>query len=305
MSHRNDVRFDSHGEECGAWLYTPEEAAPRQQLPVVVMAHGVGGSRAMRLDAYAQKFCDAGYACLVFDYRHFGDSAGLPRELVDIEKQLQDWAAAVAFARTLPGIDPERVVLWGTSFAGGHVMITAADDPCIAAAIAQCPFTDGVASGRAMGLGAMARLAIPAVRDRIAAGLGMARVRIPLIANPGHPGLLTAPDAMGGYQTLERAGGYHGAPRAVPARIALRIPGHVPGRRASEIQCPILFAVCDRDSVTPASATLRHAARAPRGEVKRYDAGHFDIYVGSHFDAAVVDQIAFLAKHVPAPTVPA
>ena len=66
----------------------------------------------MRLDAYADRFSAAGYACLVFDYRNFGDSEGQPRQLVDVGLQLQDWTAAVAYARTLPGIDLNRIGLW-------------------------------------------------------------------------------------------------------------------------------------------------------------------------------------------------
>ena len=49
-------------------------------------------------------------------------------------------------ARTLPGIDPNRIGLWGTSFSGGHVIATAARLPGIAAVVSQCPFTDSVAS---------------------------------------------------------------------------------------------------------------------------------------------------------------
>ena len=47
-----------------------------------VMAHGLGGVRQMRLDAFAERFSSAGYRCLVFDYRHFGAGAGEPRQLL-------------------------------------------------------------------------------------------------------------------------------------------------------------------------------------------------------------------------------
>jgi pimeloyl-ACP methyl ester carboxylesterase len=80
------------------------------------MAHGLGAVRTMRLNAYAERFCASGYACLVFDYRNFGDSEGAPRQLIDIRMQLQDWTVAVAFARTLAGIDPNRIGVWGKSF---------------------------------------------------------------------------------------------------------------------------------------------------------------------------------------------
>lgn len=132
MTHREDVQFPSDGDLISAWLYRPAGGGP---APLLVMAHGLGGVRSMRLDAYAERFGAAGYACLVFDYRNFGDSEGRPRQVLDIGMQLADWAAAVAYARTLPGIDPDRIALWGTSFAGGHVIATAARLPGIAAVV--------------------------------------------------------------------------------------------------------------------------------------------------------------------------
>jgi hypothetical protein len=84
----------------------------------------------------------------------------------------------------------------------------------------------------------------------------------------------------------------------VPARIALEIAFDTPGRKAGEIQCPILFCVCDAETVAPAKATLRHAAKALRGEIRRYPVGHF-IYMGEFFERVVADQLAFLQTHVP------
>src|SRR6201996_3972520 len=145
MAARDDVQFTSGDDRISAWLYRPPGHGP---VPLLVMGHGLGAVRTMRLDAYAERFSAAGYACLVFDYRNFGDSEGEPRQLLDVDMQLADWAAAVAYARTLDGIDHDRIALWGTSFAGGHVITTAARLPGIAAVVAQCPFTDGIASAR-------------------------------------------------------------------------------------------------------------------------------------------------------------
>jgi dienelactone hydrolase len=113
---RRDVTFDSGGERCAAWLYTPDTPGPH---PIVVMAHGFGAVRAARLWAFAERFAAAGLAALVFDYRYFGDSGGEPRQLLDVSRQLDDWRAAIAFARSLDGVDPERVAAWGSSFGGG------------------------------------------------------------------------------------------------------------------------------------------------------------------------------------------
>src|SRR5439155_8789479 len=108
-----------------AWLYTPAGEGP---YPVVVMAHGLGGQRRFRLDVHAERFAEAGLAALVFDYRHFGDSEGEPRQLVSIRGQLADWRAAIDFARGHHELDGGRLAIWGTSLAGGHVQVIAAED---------------------------------------------------------------------------------------------------------------------------------------------------------------------------------
>lgn len=293
---RDDVTFLSGAARCAAWLYRPRDAAAAAG-PIVVLGHGLGAIKEMRLDAYAARFAAAGYRALVFDYRHFGASEGTPRQLLDIDRQLADWRAAIACARGLPGVDPRRVALFGSSFGGGHAIVAAARDPAVAAVLVQCPFTSGVASTRALGAASLARIALPVLRDLVAAWRGGAPVTIKLGGPPGSAALMSAPDVIPGYLGL--------IPRGMPftnrvaARVAPRILLHHPGRLTGEVRCPIFFAVCDEDSVAPAGPTLRHARRAPRGEIARYPIGHFAIYQGAAFERAVADQLAFLRRHLP------
>ncbi len=301
LAARRELYFPSGTDRCHAWLYLPE-AAEGGPPPIIVMAHGLGAIKALRLSAFAERFQAAGYTCLVFDYRHFGDSEGQPRELLSISRQREDWRAAVAHARSLPEVDTDRVVLWGTSFGGGHAIATAAADHSIAAAIAQCPFTDGLASARQISPLGSARLGVAAAKDQLARLRGRPPVRVKVAAHPGEVGLMDAPDVIGGVISLLEASGLTEAEyrNDVPARVAFEIPRDAPGRQTSKVRCPILFCVCDTDTVAPAKATLRHTAKAPRGEIHRYPVGHFDIYIGEHFERVVTDQLAFLHTHVPA-----
>ncbi|OBF80039.1 alpha/beta hydrolase [Mycobacterium sp. 852002-51163_SCH5372311] len=294
MAQREDVQFTSGGDLISAWLYRPADR--EDNVPLLVMAHGLGAVRTMRLDAYAERFSSAGYACLVFDYRNFGDSGGRTRQLLDIDMQLADWAAAVSYARTLAGVDHSRIGLWGTSFVGGHVIASASRLPGIAAVVAQCPFTDGIASIRAVNPLTAARITARAVRDLVAARLGRPPVMIPTAGEPGEVALMTAPDAYAGYLRLVPDGVE--LRNEVAARIGIKILTYRPGRSAKKIACPILFCVCETDSVAPAGPTLRYAAKAPRGEVKTYPEGHFAIYVDDAFERAVADQLAFLDRHL-------
>ncbi|MBP6997424.1 MAG: alpha/beta fold hydrolase [Phycicoccus sp.] len=293
---RTDVTFASGTETCAAWLYEPQTASSAPD-PIIVMAHGLGGVKEMRLDAFAERFSAAGYRCLVFDYRHFGDSSGEPRQLLDVGRQLADWRAAVAFARSLETVDPERVVIWGTSFSGGHVIHTAARDQRLAAVISQCPFTDGLASSLAIPPLTSAKVTALALRDRLGALRGREPIMMPTYGPPGSTALMTSADSAAGVEAITPQG--QGIRSDVAARFALDIIRYFPGRDARTITCPAHFAVCEVDTVAPSRATLRHVAKAPHGEVHLQRGGHFDIYVGDDFESNVAQQLAFLTRHVP------
>lgn len=304
---REDVTIDSWGSRCAAWLYRPDPAsvtaADPRAVPCVVLAHGFAGVREARLDAFAERFASAGFAALVFDYRCFGASEGQPRQLLSIPAQLADWASAIAYARSLDGVDPERIALWGTSFSGGHVVMTAARDHRVAAVIAQAPFVDGLRQALSEPIPQALRLTTAALRDELRALRGAAPRLVPAVGPPGSLAAMTQPGSEAGYQRIVPAG----APwtNAVAARVLLRLTAYRPLRHAAEVGCPLLVAVCDDDEVTPPQPALTLAERAPRGELVRYaGAGHFDIYLGETFERAVADQIAFFTEHLlttPAP----
>lgn len=141
------VSFDCSGVVCGATLYLPKAAAASKTAtnskgrssskiskaslpPVIVMAHGMGGEKAW-LGNFAGVFAEAGFAVLAFDYRHWGYSDGQPRQWISIQKQHADWFSAVKHVQTKMGsvVDAQRLSLWGTSFAGGHVIVVASKLP--------------------------------------------------------------------------------------------------------------------------------------------------------------------------------
>ena len=99
---RRDVSIPVGPERLAAWWYPP--AGERAKAPCVVMAHGFAAIKEMRLGAYAERFAEAGFGALIFDYRHFGQSTGEPRNLLDPRVQQEDWRAAVAYARDLPEV---------------------------------------------------------------------------------------------------------------------------------------------------------------------------------------------------------
>ena len=292
---RQDISFTSDGDSCAAWLYLPDGVT---SPPVVILGHGLGATREMRLDAFAERFAAAGIAAVAFTYRHFGDSGGQPRQLLSIKRQLADWDAAIEHVKGRDDVDGTRVAVWGTSFGGGHAITVASRHPELAAAVSQCPFTDGLASARALGPIGSLRLMPLVGRDLVAKARGKEPVRITLAGTPGSRALMTAPDALPGYAALMPEGTTF--VNEVAARVVPTITAYRPGRAAKKVASPILFCVCDTDSVTPPAETLAYARTAPKGEIKTYPAGHFDIYLGDAFEAVVADQVEFLTRHLKA-----
>jgi dienelactone hydrolase len=290
---RHDVSFTSGDDTCAAWLYLPTGVtAP----PVVVLGHGLGGTREMRLDAFAERFAQAGIAALAFTYRHFGDSTGQPRQLLSIKRQLADWDAAIAFVKGRRDVDRTRIAVWGSSFGGGHAITVASRHHELTAAVAQCPFTDGLASALALGPLASLKVLPSVARDYVSILRGNAPAMIPLAGPPGSLALMNAPDALPGYQALLPADTTFR--NEVAARVAPTITTYRPGRSAKRIAYPILFCISDTDTVTPPEQTERYARTAKRGEIKHYDAGHFEFYLGEPFERLVSDQIEFLNRHL-------
>jgi pimeloyl-ACP methyl ester carboxylesterase len=288
---RADVRFRSGDAECAGWLYRPE--AGDGDVACVVLAHGFGGVKEARLDAYAERFAAAGHAALVFDYRYHGDSGGEPRLLIDIGRQREDWRNAIAYARGVDGVDAKRIVLWGTSFSGGHVVELAAAGERAAAVIAQGPFMSGFAVLRSAGPAHNNRLGLAGLRDVVASWRG-GSYPIAVVGPPGTTAAMTSPDAKPGYLALFPSG-YEWPNRFLP-RGTMSLPVQRPWAKAKRVTCPLLVQVMSGDVVTPPGPSRKAAESAPRGELIEYPGGHFDIYVGEPFERAVSDQIEFLER---------
>jgi len=297
-SQRLDTAFRSHGSQCRAWLFRPDIVGDSTEaIPCIVMAHGLGGTHDAGLEPFARRRAAAGLAVLLFGYRYFGASEGTPRQLVSIAGQLQDWAAAIAHARGLPGVDPARVGLWSTSFSGGHVVVAAAPDAHVAAISARGPMMDGLAAvlniiGYA-GLGTALGLVARGLVDWARSLRGMPPRMVPLVARPGQLATMATSDAEPGYRAIVPPTWHN----EICARFALALAFYRPVAHARRLRCPALIQACLRDSVAPASAAIKTAERiGALAELKPYDIGHFDIYVGAGFERAVADQVAFFSR---------
>jgi pimeloyl-ACP methyl ester carboxylesterase len=266
------------------------------------MACGTGVTKEPGTDPFAPALQEAGLSILAFDFRRLGASGGLPRQVVRVDDQVDDYGAAIAFAATLPEVDPARIAIWGFSLAGGHVLRVAARHPDLAAAIAQAPLADGAAISpnamRAMTPGAALRLQGRAGRDLVSRRLlRRAPVLVPLAGPRGAVASLTTPDGARGGQVLDPDGRYPAWEQNVAAASALRLAFYRPGRVAARISCPLLVVVYDDDRSVLTAPAARVAERAPRGEVIRLAGDHYAAFEDAR-DATLEAEIAFLRRHV-------
>ncbi|HUR03263.1 MAG TPA: alpha/beta hydrolase [Nonomuraea sp.] len=294
-TQREKVRFASGGTECVAWHYPGTNGA------CVIMAGGGGVTKEPGTDLFARRFHDAGYTVLAFDYRHLGESGGRPRQIVSIGRQLADWQAAIAFAATLPGVDPARLAIWGFSLSGGHVFRVAARNPHLAAAIAQTPNADGPVAARSASRHqkplTLLRLTGLSLLDAMGALIGRRPLLVPLAGEPGTLALLTTPDSADGDRALNPGNRYPGWRQAIAARSVLGIGSYRPGRFASRIRGPLLVLVCDQDQSALAEPAATAARRAPRGELVRMPGGHYEPFLDGH-EQAVDAELSFLRRHL-------
>lgn len=298
---RTDIQIPVAGDRLAAWLYRP--AASTAPAACLIMAHGFTGVRDMQLGGAAERFAQAGFAVLVFDYRNFGDSDGQPRQVLDLPKQYQDWDAAIEQARHIDGIDPRRLVLWGTSFSGGHVIDAATRHSDIAAVIAQAPFVDGLAVALTMPPLLAIRLTLDAWRDQLGAWRGKPPRLVPVACPPHGFAVLSAPHVWNAIPVVVPPDSTWR--NEVAARIVLRLPTHRPVRHAQRVTCPLLVQVLDDETVLPTRPPARAAEKAPLGQVRHYRGlDHFDVYVGNGFEQLHAHQVAFLRQVLPAQETP-
>jgi uncharacterized protein len=293
-----EVDFLSGGVRCSAWHFRAESdrLTGRAGRPVVVLAHGFGGTKDSGLAPFAECFAAAGADAFAFDYRGFGASDGVPRQTISLKRQEQDYGAAIDAATRLPGVDPQRVVIWGSSMSGSHVFHVGADRADVAAVIAMTPLTSGLAAGRAAvaQTGVRKALSVTAagVSSRVAQARGGAQKFIPVVSRPGEGGALALEGAYESYTAMagptwrneiDSSVGFElGTIRATPA--------------AKRLRARLLVQIADFDRYVPAHAVAK-TAEAGRAEVHHYPCDHFDVWPGHDwFEKASGDQVAFLNR---------
>src|SRR5262249_60990243 len=148
---------------------------PRGKRPAVVVGHGIN-AQAVGIEKYAARFAERGLVAMAIDYRTYGYSNGdvlllepdtttderavwekeariqIKRTNLNNFRETEDFRAAISYIQTEPGVDPERIGVWGSSNGASVVLMVAALDSRAKAVVAQVGGAGGLGAGGAVGI---------------------------------------------------------------------------------------------------------------------------------------------------------
>lgn len=295
---RHDIEFDSDGVTLRGWHFEAQHQSG--DAPVIVMCHGYGAVKEMWLDRYGDRFARAGFHVLCYDNRNLGASDGVPRGEITPWQQIDDFRNAITYAETLPGVDRDRIGIWGTSYSGGHVLVVGATDRRVKAVSSQAPIVDGDANFRQLVRSDfLDGFRTNFAEDRRARAAGEEPSMVDIV-NPDP----TAPSALPTPDSWEWFNGTHElrAPSFVNActlRSVERLSEYRPCAYISLIApTPLLMCVGQNDVLTPTKLALDayQEAREPKNLVM-LPGGHFDAYV-TNFEASSSAQLGFFTENL-------
>jgi hypothetical protein len=297
MPERQDVEFEAEGGvTLRGWWWLPD-GGPGPH-PAITLAHGYAGVKEHGLEPFARAFAADGFAVLLHDHRSFGASDGEPRQDVDPWRQIADWRRAISFLESRPEVDPRRIGLWGTSYAGGHAIVLGATDRRLRCVVAQAPLISGYEAGlRRVAPDAVAALEESFAEDERAQARGEApRYQAIVSAVPAVPAAYRVPEAIEFYRQPIPEGIWQ---NTVTVRSMRAARMYEPGVWITRISpTPLLMVVALNDTIALTDLALAAYERAL--EPKRLEliaGGHFDPYLSS-FNQASRAARAWFGEHL-------
>ena len=122
------VKYDLHGIEIAANVYTPANYDINEEYPAIVVAHPNGGVKEQVAGLYAQRLAENGFITIVADAAFQGGSGGLPRNVDKPSNRIEDIHGMADFITQFAGVNSERLGLLGICGGGGYSLAAAQTD---------------------------------------------------------------------------------------------------------------------------------------------------------------------------------
>jgi len=291
-----EATFYSDGTACWATVFLPKGFDTAGKTPAIVIAHGWTGTHDSLLK-YGNRFAENGFVSMVIDYRGWGESDGfvsmvdrvkttddtrftetntkvkITRTRLVPQKQVDDIRAAISYIQGEPGVDPAQIGLWGSSFAGGHVLSVAAIDPRVRAVVSQVP---GIA------------------------GNGTPEGPLPMTGAEQQDAIKMARTGQGGqFET-----GFT-TPRFVDQETGRLVKEYRPFHAVKNIPetVAVLFLLAGNEELidnAKAGKAAYELVRGPKKLVEYPGIGHFDIYIEDNFEKGSMEAVNWYKAHLAA-----
>ncbi|MEX1665439.1 alpha/beta hydrolase [Zhongshania arctica] len=283
--------FTHQQTRCAATLHKRQNA-DASAYPTILIVHGWGATQLTLITNYIAAFNDAGFCVVTFDYPGWGDSEGLPRNVISPWRREKVVESALAYTKSLPDVDETNIILWGSSFGGGHVVRIAAEHPELRGAIAQVPMLDGLLAVKSVPLARMLRFGVDILLD---------------LLNPFSTRYVPIISEAGGYSSMDRDGAWRVEEwiranltqlndNRVAARSLATMAFYRPFKYLQSIQIPTLVIGATRDTVAPFDEDKVKRMSSEAIEIRTIDANHFDPYLEPWFEGNIKLQLDFATR---------
>lgn len=246
--------------------------------PAIVMCHGFTGVLSA-LTQYAEHFEKCGFLVYLYDHRGFGVSEGLPRLHIDPHQQLSDFRDAITFVQKQDGVDPERIGVWGSSFAGGHVIVMGANDRRVKCVVSQIPYISGHENAPRLYMpDRLKRMQDEFDAERVSLASGAAHRTIPAFTSDPLEDMCVFPPVSKRF--IEASESSDNWTNAVTVQSLENFTLYEPGAYAKFVSpTPLLMIVGAKDTINPPDISLSayEEAREPK-KVVIHPGGHFGTY---------------------------
>ncbi|MDF3888512.1 alpha/beta hydrolase [Cupriavidus basilensis] len=126
--HIHPVKYKRDDVDIVANVYTPANFDPKGKCAAIVVAHPNGGVKEQTAGLYAQRLANLGYVTIVADAAYQGGSGGQPRSVDTPANRIEDIHGMADFITLYPGVDAERLGLFGICGGGGYSLAAAKTD---------------------------------------------------------------------------------------------------------------------------------------------------------------------------------
>ena len=139
----SEVTFYSDSDKIAGYLFTPGDwKAGDPPRPGILVLAGYSGNTQADCTHMMKRLCAEGWFVFGYDYVGFGKSDGKRNRHRPLE-QAQNTYDALTYMQTVPGIDPERLAIYGTSFGCANGIWVTAHDERVKCLVTSVGVTDG------------------------------------------------------------------------------------------------------------------------------------------------------------------